>query len=1211
MKAATVDDVKPFELPSSELALGIVERQKQSDEAKKMFGTGASALNFQTRKIEEDMALKNQIADEYNQEIKDLVSNAGGDWSRIGKDQIMSIATKKAQDKRTELLINAYNQSNLFEKQMHEIESKDGTPVHFGMDARKDALFNTDGSIREFNTWEIQKKLDHVDEAHKMFDKIGHELADEFSWGYNEFGKLSQEQKDALWYDAITGTNVRTKSNASRIQEVLNNGVESLMKMPAGNQYFRMVRDEKMRLAGMSMDEASAEAKKAVKQLLLMSGKSKIINEKEEKSTMQTIMRPQVSPSSDGNAGSNKGAGNDQPYKPPRAADGVIQMSVKGAVVTPSISWAMDANNTWRLPGEGDVRGLPAEITQSTLNNLTNIPTMAYAFATVPADYNSNVASGDGMQKKGTLFLAGAELIAGDKSVVTDVNNNGVTIAGARGLNNDYWLMKYDNPTTVAKIKNDNLVWTSRDLKAMLKVNNPTMDDKMIDDKLKKLLGGDNVTQTNFFNCQLTGEYDKNGNYQEPAGGAAMQIEIKEEWKELQKYYNNTYLKNQAIIDNPASSEIAVKKAKSDNEEIGLLKTNLNKQIVRAEILRSIMVSEDGNARYTDENGNIVTVDTKTAGNDKLKEMQRVYGIDLSQSALNNVRQVWKDFEASAMEKHRQAENAQGLHEMLVTNLDLSEDAKAILKNQDSGLTTLVNDYEAFKRTHAASILGISPVNAKGALEDPRNTSSNPAIQDHFINNPVDYNKYKTIVSDIRKSMLDGTFDFNALNTATSNPVYQNTNNTKATNYFLKRLYDAGINLTEAFSKSSGYASVDYGGTLNITPGKGIEQDSQGNLRYSPHFGELKAQYDKAVSTSMLTNLQNNKKDPKLLEYFQQKDALANTYNIESVLYGDLGGKDPETLALRNMILGQIPLNLTDNLVPRRVIYDKDGKKMDEALNIDELVNTFWNNLGEEDKKSMGGTKPTFRELISNSGDEKKNAIIRDNFDFAGFTMDRGNIDNQDTPYNAIFRRKIKGANGNLIDEHIELPLKMNSNILAAYGVDNREVVFGKQMVDGLKNSRNLEFTLKSDDSSKTGIKYYILPYDIVHGAKNYKKGTIVKINGGTPDSALIDVKNRDNNDVQFFANNAEVFADAKKIFTAEFREIDNKLNQIKTMEGVIGQRNLMNKSASLQNYRILVGNYGAALVDRLFPNGKTSGISSIDFNAVRAEIIQSKKKFN
>ena len=92
MKAAVVDDVKPFELPIESIGLALTARQKRADEAKKNYGIGASSLIFDTRDLPTDVAERNKIADDYAQTINNEVDALGGDWSMMDNSVIQAIA---------------------------------------------------------------------------------------------------------------------------------------------------------------------------------------------------------------------------------------------------------------------------------------------------------------------------------------------------------------------------------------------------------------------------------------------------------------------------------------------------------------------------------------------------------------------------------------------------------------------------------------------------------------------------------------------------------------------------------------------------------------------------------------------------------------------------------------------------------------------------------------------------------------------------------------------------------------------------------------------------------------------------------------------------------------------------------------------------------------------------------------------------------------
>jgi len=161
MEAAKVDDVKPFELPVDALADGIKVRQGRYDKAKETFATGAAAINFDVRDLEEDYKEKEKIIGEFNDRINSLSESVGGDWSLLDNSQIQAEATKTMQDKRVSHLKKAFKEATDYEKMIHDVEKEHGFALRFGDDASTQSLYDKDGKMRQLDNWSVQEKKSH------------------------------------------------------------------------------------------------------------------------------------------------------------------------------------------------------------------------------------------------------------------------------------------------------------------------------------------------------------------------------------------------------------------------------------------------------------------------------------------------------------------------------------------------------------------------------------------------------------------------------------------------------------------------------------------------------------------------------------------------------------------------------------------------------------------------------------------------------------------------------------------------------------------------------------------------------------------------------------------------------------------------------------------------------------------------------------------
>ncbi len=325
---ATVDDIKPFELPTEEIGKGLLARQERSDKNKNAFGVGASALAIDTRANQEDWDLAKKLRTDYSTDIQKIVDSKGGDWSQVDSSEIQSTALKYAQDDRARQLIEAKKQSDLFNEQWKLIEKQNGTPLHFGLNPITDSLYDDKGKIRNFKDWEVQTKLDHIKTASDMFENLGSVLKEKTGFFHNP--NLTPEQQNALWYDYWLKTWESKKTNDPQIKAVMDGAYNDYIMTKEGAQYRRQLQQE-YKKTDPALDDASIEnkVKDHIQNLIAWSGKKRSTTEVKKEITPYFQQKPQE-PNYGSGGGSGKGGSGDEEEMPDIAAPQQTVMTVRG-----------------------------------------------------------------------------------------------------------------------------------------------------------------------------------------------------------------------------------------------------------------------------------------------------------------------------------------------------------------------------------------------------------------------------------------------------------------------------------------------------------------------------------------------------------------------------------------------------------------------------------------------------------------------------------------------------------------------------------------------------------------------------------------------------------------------------------------------------------------------------------------------------------------
>jgi len=318
MEAAKVDDVKPFELPVDALAEGVKTRQGRYDKAKETFATGAAAINFDVRDLEEDYKEKEKIIGEFNDRINNLSESVGGDWSLLDNSQIQAEATKTMQDSRVSHLKKAFKEATDYEKMIHDVEKEHGFALRFGDDASTQSLYDKDGKMRQLDNWSVQEKKSHQAAAAKYFDNLGYEAIDDILWAYSGDPKVIENPslRKSLTYDFWRKDWASLKVNNKQVDVVINNMIDQFIHEAEGNQYYQQIYKIQTN-QGKNDEEAKIIARNQIQHLIQMEGQKRYMKDLEKLSQQDYNKFPEPSAPSSPRGPSTRASTGDG-AKPPK-----------------------------------------------------------------------------------------------------------------------------------------------------------------------------------------------------------------------------------------------------------------------------------------------------------------------------------------------------------------------------------------------------------------------------------------------------------------------------------------------------------------------------------------------------------------------------------------------------------------------------------------------------------------------------------------------------------------------------------------------------------------------------------------------------------------------------------------------------------------------------------------------------------------------------
>lgn len=286
MRPAEMGDVKPFELPIDDMAKGVMAVQGRADEVKNTIALGDSALKIETRNIQEDMDLSNQISSEYKSEWEKMLVDAGGDYSKIDNSQIQSLATKYASDDRVRYLTSAKKHQDAMLDIQKKIQVNGGEALFFGpVDPNKMSLKDETGAWRNMGDYDLEGQLDYSKKAQSLFLNIGHELTEASGYDPTVHGNF---------YDFIVNRHTSDKDNIDEIDYIINNGQQMFKDSTEGIQFVKLKKQQLLKdNPNQSEEELNKTVDKYIFDMMMGIGKSQQIVERKLKLTDQVIMKPE------------------------------------------------------------------------------------------------------------------------------------------------------------------------------------------------------------------------------------------------------------------------------------------------------------------------------------------------------------------------------------------------------------------------------------------------------------------------------------------------------------------------------------------------------------------------------------------------------------------------------------------------------------------------------------------------------------------------------------------------------------------------------------------------------------------------------------------------------------------------------------------------------------------------------------------------------
>ena len=393
MRPAEMGDVKPFELPIDDMAKGVMAVQGRADEVKNTIALGDSALKIETRPIQEDMDLSNQVSSEYKSEWEKMLVDAGGDYSKIDNSQIQSLATKYASDDRVRYLTSAKKNYDAMLDIQKKIQVDGGQALMFGpVDPNKMSLKDETGAWRNFSDWDLEKHLQYLSKAQSVFGTLGYKLKDTIQWTpqKGDFG--------TYWFKYWD----EHKDNMGELQPLIDEGANMFKMEAEGVQFMKKKRQDLLKInPQMTEAEILKETDEQIKDMIFAIGRSKQIVEDKTDSSMQHIQNP---PKDTG--GGPRGIKDKENPTPVISIAPISNQTYYGAKLLNNTGNWIESSNS--ILSENYIAENPRELATNT-QSITNVNALKEVMRGV-APNNIGEGAGDKKFFPGTLYNLDANL---------------------------------------------------------------------------------------------------------------------------------------------------------------------------------------------------------------------------------------------------------------------------------------------------------------------------------------------------------------------------------------------------------------------------------------------------------------------------------------------------------------------------------------------------------------------------------------------------------------------------------------------------------------------------------------------------------------------------------------------------------------------------------------------------------------------------------
>jgi hypothetical protein len=230
-------------LPFEEMAAVLKERQNQYDTTSNAQLAEQDKFNkFQTRGI--DAAGKNHIIGEYENEIKSVLDQHGGDYGAAGRD-LDAVARKYSQNEYWNRAKDAYTQEEAYNKFANEAKAQGKTVLDFNRKFKETAVYDPQtGQYNDVGSWDSAQGLDY-----------GSRMSNDMKLHADTFGTALQQAggdiQGYLKYATVNGI------SDGKVRRAVDEGYTRYMHSDEGRQHTRKL----IEIDGMSAGQAQQEIK--------------------------------------------------------------------------------------------------------------------------------------------------------------------------------------------------------------------------------------------------------------------------------------------------------------------------------------------------------------------------------------------------------------------------------------------------------------------------------------------------------------------------------------------------------------------------------------------------------------------------------------------------------------------------------------------------------------------------------------------------------------------------------------------------------------------------------------------------------------------------------------------------------------------------------------------------------------------------------------